>query len=126
MTGAGVEKIFGYQEKINWYLDRIQAQIDAYALLIDRIADLEKEVRRSCMAYLKEFPDNKKHAFEKVEMLACSGESQKDDYLELVWLRHKDKSMQHIMEATQSGLSATQSLMKYDRPIYGGNGQGAQ
>jgi hypothetical protein len=113
----GIEKVYSYQEKINWYLDRIQDQIDAYAKLIDRIATLERDVRRFCMAYLEKFPENKKHSFEKVEMLACSGEIQKNDYLELVWLRHKDKSMQHIMEATQSGLSATQSLMKYDKPI---------
>lgn len=117
MTPDGIEKVYSYQEKINWYLDRIGEQIDAYDKLIDRKATLERDIRRACMAYMDAHPENKKIAFEKVEMLACSQEAQKVDYLELVWIRHKENSMQHVMETTQAGLSAIQSLMKYDKPI---------
>jgi len=114
-TGTGVEKIYSFQERINWHLDRIQEQIKTYTDLIETIADLERTVKGACMAWLKSNPDSKKIALDKIEMISAIGDEAKENYLYLIYLRHKRSSLEKVIQATESGLSATQSLMKYDR-----------
>lgn len=111
----GVEKIHSYEEKINFYQKRLADYIVVYDKLIDDIAVLEQKVRTACLDYMKANPDKKKLALEKIEILASTDdETAKDNYLQLVWLRHKQKSLEHMIEATQSGMSAVQSSMKYN------------
>jgi hypothetical protein len=110
----GVEKIYAYQAKIETLTDRLVEQVKTYGDLIDTIADLERTVRAACMAYMTTNPDSKKVALEKIELLSSVGDEAKEHYLYLVYLRHKQKSLEKIIEATEAGISACQSLMKYD------------
>ena len=112
---TGVEKIYSYQERINWHLDRIQAQIKTYTDLIETIAELERKVKGACMVWINANPDCKKIALDKIEMISAKCDEDKENYLYLVYLRHKRSSLEKVIQATESGLSATQSLMKYDR-----------
>jgi len=114
---TGIEKVYSYQERVNWHLDRIQEQIKTYTDLIETIAELERTVKGACMEWLKANPDSKKIALDKIEMISAIGDEPKENYLYLVYLRHKRSSLEKVIQATESGLSATQSLMKYDRPV---------
>lgn len=109
-----VEKIYTYQAKIDEMTDRLVGQVKTYGDLIETIADLERKVRAACMEYMTANPESKKVALEKIEMLSAIGDEAKENYLYLVYLRHKQKSLEKIIEATEAGISACQSLMKYD------------
>ena len=123
---TGVNKIYTYQEKVDYSIKQIFHQTKVYGDLIERIATLERVVRGACMDYMQSTPDNKKMALEKMEAAACSTPPLlRQDYLELVYLRVKQHNLEKVLEASQSGLSAVQSAMKYDLATnYAGHGQG--
>jgi len=110
-----VEKIYEYQERVDTALDRLDKQTTIYCDLIERIAELEVDVRRCCMEYFLAHEEAKKHSMEKCELFACTKPDAKEAYLELVFLRVKQHNLEKVLEASQSGLSAIQSLMKYDK-----------
>ena len=126
MSGPdGIEKIYTYQEKVDYSIKQIVLQTKVYGDLIERIATLERTVRRACMAQLQATPEVKKVAMEKLEILACTAPELREDYLELVFLRVKQHNLEKVLEASQSGLSAIQSAMRYERATdYSGHGQG--
>jgi len=105
--------VMDFAEKVAFYEEKLQKQIDACEALGELLADLERKVRRTALEYLNANPEAKKIALEKIEMLSAIGDQKKCDYLELVYLRHKAKMSERIFEATQAGLSGIQSMMKY-------------
>lgn len=120
----GVSKIYTYQEKVDYSIKQIVLQTKVYGDLIERIATLERTVRRACMAQLQATPEVRKVAMEKLEILACTAPELREDYLELVFLRVKQHNLEKVIEASQSTLSACQSVMKYDRATdYTGHGE---
>ena len=119
MNEGNPEKILDYAEKVAWYDERIRTQIDAYESLGGLLADVEKRVRVTTLEYLHANPESKKISFEKAEALAAVSDQQRCDYYEAVFLRQKAKIAEHIMTATQAGLSGLQSLMKYSVPTGG-------
>ena len=123
MSDSGVEKIYTYQEKVDYSIKQIVHQTKVYGDLIERIATLERTVRGACMAYMQANPESKKIALEKMEIVACTAPSLREDYLELVFLRVKQHNLEKVLEASQSGLSAIQSAMRYERATdYSGQG----
>ena len=126
-NNPGVEKIYSYQEKVDYSIKQIVHQTKVYGDLIERIATLERTVRGACMVQLQAHPEVKKVAMEKLEILACTAPPQlREDYLELVFLRVKQHNLEKVLAASQSGLSAIQSAMRYERSTdYAGHGQGA-
>ena len=126
MTGDGVEKIFSYQEKVDYSIKQIVYQTKVYGDLIERIATLERTVRGACMDYMQANPESKKISLEKMEIVACTSPALlREHYLELVFLRVKQHNLEKVLEASQSGLSAIQSAMRYERATdYSGHGQG--
>ena len=121
---TGVNKIYTYQEKVDYSIKQIVLQTKVYGDLIERIATLERTVRRACMAQLQATPEVKKVAMEKLEILACTAPELREDYLELVFLRVKQHNLEKVLEASQSTISAIQSCMKYDLATsYGDRGK---
>ena len=114
---TGINKVYSYQEKVDYSIKQIVHQTKVYGDLIERIATLERTVRGACMDYMRANPESKKISLEKMEIAACTAPSLREDYLELVFLRVKQHNLEKVLEASQSGLSACQSVMKYDRPI---------
>ena len=123
---TGVNKIYTYQEKVDYSIKQIVLQTKVYGDLIERIATLERTVRGACMAQLQAVPESKKVSMEKLEVMACTAPPQlREDYLELVFLRVKQHNLEKVLEASQSGLSAIQSAMRYERATdYSGHGGG--
>lgn len=110
----GVEKIYTYQAKIEGLTDKLVEQVSVYADIIEVKAKLERDIKSYCMDYMASNPDNKKMAIDKMEADASQGDEKKEGYLHLVYLRHKEKSLEKVIEATGTAISAVQSLMKYD------------
>ena len=77
------------------------------------------------MAQLQATPEAKKVAMEKLEILACTAPELREDYLELVFLRVKQHNLEKLLEASQSGLSAIQSAMRYERATDYSGGHGS-
>lgn len=115
MSGDGIEKVYSYQEKVDYSIKQIVHQTRVYGDLIERIATLERSVRRACMDYMQANPESKKISLEKMEIVACTAPALREDYLELVFLRVKQHNLEKVLEASQSGLSAIQSAMRYER-----------
>jgi hypothetical protein len=114
---TGVNKIYTYQEKVDYSIKQIVLQTKVYGDLIERIATLERTVRGACMDYMQANPESKKISLEKMEIVACTSPALlREHYLELVFLRVKQHNLEKVIEASQSTLSACQSVMKYDRP----------
>lgn len=117
MTVEGVERIYTYQEKVDYSIKQIVHQTKVYGDLIERVATLERIVRGACMDYMRANPESKKISLEKMEIVACTAEELRENYLELVFLRVKQHNLEKVLEASQSGLSAIQSAMRYERSV---------
>lgn len=106
--------VMDYAEKVAFYEEKLSSQIEALESLGEMVAKLEMKVRNAALIYMHDTPEAKKISFEKLEMAACQNDDQKkSDYIELIFLRHKQKVAEKIIEATQSALSGIQSMMKY-------------
>ena len=126
MTGdVGVERIYTYQEKVDYSIKQIVHQTKVYGDMIERIATLERTVRGACMDYMRANPESKKISLEKMEIVACTAPALREDYLELIFLRVKQHNLEKVLEASQSGLSAIQSAMRYERATDYNPGRGA-
>ncbi len=125
MNGDGVEKVYTYQEKVDYSIKQIVHQTKVYGDLIERIATIERTVRGACMDYMRTNPESKKISLEKMEIVACTAPALREDYLELVFLRVKQHNLEKVLEASQSGLSAIQSAMRYERATDYNPGRGA-
>lgn len=112
---TGVNKVYTYQEKVDYSIKQIVHQTQVYGDMIERIATLERNVRGACMDYMLANPDSKKISLEKMEIVACTSLYLRENYLELVFLRVKQHNLEKVLEASQSGLSAIQSAMRYER-----------
>lgn len=117
-SASGVEKLYDYHARLEWYNEKLAQQVQTYGDLIETIAALERDVKSACMDYMRANPDLKKVALEKIEMMSASEDEAKENYLHLVYLRHKRHILEKVISATESGLSAVQSAMKYDSPRY--------
>ena len=104
-----------YADRIQKYDIRIEAQINAYEVLGELMANADQRVRKTTLLWCHNNPElSKKLGMERAEMAAAITEQEKCDYLEVCFLRLKSKIAERVMDATQSSLSGIQSAMKYD------------
>ena len=111
-----IEEMYNLSEKMAGLTEKLDAQMNSYSELINETAELERELAKNVLVYL-DTAETKKTSWEKLEVLAVAkSEEAKEKYLKLVWLRHKRKLAEKLLDATQSALSSCQSMIKYVRP----------
>lgn len=112
-----MDEIYDLQKRIVFYDDKITEQLEAFSVLGNLLAEVERKVRVTTLEFLQANESAKKVSLEKAEMLAATNAQKKCDYYEVVFLRQKFKVAQAIMDATQAGLSGVQSLIKYSSRV---------
>lgn len=104
-----------YADRIAWYDEKISNQIEALEKLGDMLAEVDRKVKVNTLNWCHDNQDiSKKLGMERAEMAAAITEQAKCDYYEVCYLRLKVKIAEKVIDATQSGMSGVQSMMKYD------------
>lgn len=108
--------IIDYHNRIAAYDEKICQLSDSYEALGERYAEVERRVKQTTLLWCHANPElSKKLGMERAEMAAALTQEQKADYYEICYLRIKIKIAEKIIDATQSGLSGLQSLMRYSQ-----------
>lgn len=106
--------VIDFIQRAIFYDEKISKQIDALESLGDLLAEVEKRVKQTTLLWVHDNPDlAKKLGMDRSEMHSAITEQQRADYYEVCYLRLKISIAQKVTEATQAGMSALQSIMKY-------------
>ena len=113
---SGVEKLYAYQEQIDFYNKQMADATSTYQLMLERMARISKIIAKAMFVYEK--PSHERMALEKIEKDVCKHKKAlRTLYAELVYYRSKEKGVRRIIDGVSSGLSSIQSKMKFD-PVY--------
>lgn len=106
------EGVFDLQDRLQKLVISLEGAIEAFRLLGERHADLDREVAKTTMAYIHAHPESSKMSSDKQEMAAASTQQEQADYFELRAIRIRVKVAEKVMEFYGTAISALQTISK--------------
>lgn len=111
-----VNTILDYERQIEQHTVTLNDLTKQYTVLVDEMAELEREIAVVCLDYIHENEDGIKMVRAKLEMVASSKSSElRAKYSRLVYLRRRKKGAEMAIMAVEKSLSAIQSQMKFTK-----------
>lgn len=106
------EGVFDLQDKLQKLVLSLESSIEAFRVLGERHADLDREVAKTTMAYIHTHQESSKMASDKQEMAAAITNEQQADYLECRSVRIRVKVAEKVLEYYGTAISALQTISK--------------